>query len=100
MKHIPVETILGILRANPEGVTTAEMAMRLGRSRETISSRLSKLALYGKIDREILPRKDLQAHPAYLYRAKIDHRTDIAIQRQADETSGTGRRFRHLEEGE
>jgi len=46
-----LDRILGILRGCPCGLTTKEIAERLGVTPGNISSRLSKLAAYGIIKR-------------------------------------------------
>lgn len=52
MTKIPIDDVLRVLRFAPQGMTTAEVAARLGSEPGTVSGRLSKLALYGQIDRE------------------------------------------------
>ena len=43
--------IIEILRSYPDGLTTRDIAMRLGTTAGNVSSRLSKLAAYGVIDK-------------------------------------------------
>ena len=43
--------IIHILRGCPNGLTSKDIAERLGTTRRDLSSRLSKLAAYGVIDR-------------------------------------------------
>jgi DNA-binding transcriptional regulator GbsR (MarR family) len=43
------ERVIGILRGSPDGLTSKDIAERLGTTAGSISSRLSKLAAYGVI---------------------------------------------------
>lgn len=52
MTKIPIDDVLRVLRFAPQGMTTAEVAERLGSDNGTVAGRLSKLALYGKIERD------------------------------------------------
>jgi DNA-binding transcriptional regulator GbsR (MarR family) len=57
------DRIIEMLRASPNGLTSSEIAMRLGTSAGNLSSRLSKLAAYGIVGkaRRPLDRNDSRA---------------------------------------
>lgn len=54
MTKLQADDILRVLRAAPDGLTTAEAAKELGHPVQRVSTRLSKMAMYGQIDREFV----------------------------------------------
>lgn len=52
MSMIPLDDVLRVLRFAPDGLTSREVADRLGLPKDKVSLRLSKMASYGHIDRE------------------------------------------------
>jgi DNA-binding transcriptional regulator GbsR (MarR family) len=46
------ERVIGMLRSSPDGLTSKDIAERLGTTAGDISSRLSKLAAYGVIGKD------------------------------------------------
>lgn len=48
---VPIDRILRALRAAPDGMTTQQIAERFAMRPNTVSSRLSKLFLYGTLER-------------------------------------------------
>lgn len=70
---IALDDIMRALRNAPEGLTTAEISKRINSQMPvaSLSSKLSKLAQYGKIDRE-LKRGDGRWMPPrwYVWKAK------------------------------
>jgi predicted transcriptional regulator len=51
MLPVLTDRVLEILQGSPSGLTAREVAERLGKAADNISSRLSKLAAYGIIEK-------------------------------------------------
>lgn len=50
---------MGVLRVEPAGLTTRQLAERIGSAKiDTVSFRLSRLADYGRIDKELYRRQE------------------------------------------
>ena len=60
------ERIIAILHGSPNGLTSNEIAERLGATAKNLSSRLSKLAAYGIIG------KARSSHGRNVYRARMN----------------------------
>jgi predicted transcriptional regulator len=61
LNHRPaptVDALLKLLAHDPagNGITTAELAQRMGKSKATVSSRLSRMRAYGYVTRTPEPR--------------------------------------------
>ena len=71
MTTLPEHRIIGVLRFAPaEGLTTREVADKIGTAKLlTVSTRLSRLANWGRIDRTITPI-DRAPHRLTRYRLK------------------------------
>src|SRR5215471_654328 len=65
------ERIIAILRGSPNGLTSNEIAERLGATAKNVSSRLSKLAAYGIIG------KTRYSRGANVYRALRDEQAAV-----------------------
>lgn len=63
------DEVIAELRTAPDGMTTLEMSKRLSAPEYTVSSLLSKLCVYGKIDKYKPPE---QKHNKTIWRAKPD----------------------------
>jgi predicted transcriptional regulator len=62
------DEILAAINAETYGITSAELARKLGGTAYNVSSTLSKLAAYGLIDRE-----RIGCNGAYLWRCKKEN---------------------------
>jgi DNA-binding transcriptional regulator GbsR (MarR family) len=63
--------IIELLRASPNGLTSSDIAVRLGTTAGNLSSRLSKLAAYGIIGKACRPL-DRNGSRATVYQAPRD----------------------------
>lgn len=70
--HDLVNRILAVLRERPDGATAKEIGEAIAWPACSTSGRLGKLAMYGHLDRELLPPKSRKHSPGkeYLYRIK------------------------------
>lgn len=64
------EKIIAVIASYPQGVTTVELAQRLGKARGGLASRLCKFYFYGFIDREAGYSSQGVGHPQYTWKAK------------------------------
>lgn len=54
MTKLAADEIFRVLREAPDGLTTAQAAEQLGHPFQRVATRLSKMAMYGQIDREFV----------------------------------------------
>lgn len=65
---VPIEAIMRALSQMPDGATASELAGKFGMVQNTISTRLSKLYLYGHLERERSARHVANRTCEYIYR--------------------------------
>lgn len=72
MTTINIDDVFRLLRAEPKGLTTAQLAQRLiVQKTNTLSVRLSKLADYGQIEREFV--KSIKQRQRFcVWKAKVE----------------------------
>lgn len=67
-----VDRIFDVLKKHPRGITAKQVSAEMNTAQARTSSRLGRLAMYGMIDRELLPAPKCKHRPGkeYSYRLK------------------------------